>query len=314
MTRALGFVFTLYLLLAGCAAPALAQEKTENYTRQRDVIYGRKSGLALTMDVFTPKKPNGYGIIFVVSGGWFSGPQAIAPPMYAKFLERGYTVFAVVHGSQPKYTLPEIMEDMHRSVRFIRHHAKKFGIDPEHIGVTGGSAGGHLSLMLGTAGTTGKPSFDPVDRASSQVQAVACFFPPTDFLNWSKPGHDMADRQLQPPFTAAIDYHEFDSKKALYQRITDKKKLREIARAVSPISHVSKTSAPALIIHGDKDTLVPIYQAERMVEAYKEAGVEAKLVVRKGAGHGWPTLLDDTGLFADWFDRHLRKIETKPAD
>lgn len=315
MTCRVGFVVSLCLLLTGSASFLPGQEKAGDYTRQRDVIYGRKSGLALTMDVFTPKKANGAGLVFVVSGGWFSGPQAIVPRMYAAFLDRGYTVFAVVHGSQPKYTLPEIVEDMHRSVRFIRHNAKRFGIDPERIGVSGGSAGGHLSLMLGTAGGAGKMlSLDPVDRASSQVQAVACFFPPTDFLNWSKPGHDMADRQLQPPFTAAIDYHEFDSKRAVYERITDKKKLHEIARSVSPISHVSKTSAPALIIHGDQDKLVPIFQAEQMVARYKEAGVEAQLVVRKGAAHGWPTLLDDINLFADWFDRHLRKIEKKAAE
>lgn len=294
---------------------AYGQAKSDEVSRQRDVIYGRKHGLALTMDVFVPKKANGYGVVFVVSGGWFSGPQAIAPVIYKTFLDRGYTVFAVVHGSQPKYTLPEIVEDMHRAVRFIRHNAKKFAIDPDHLGVTGASAGGHLSLMLGTAGTAGKLlAIDPVDRASSRVQAVGCFFPPTDFLNWSKPGHEMIDRELQPPFTAAIDYHRFNSKRAMFERITDKEELRNIARQVSPVTHVSKESAPALVIHGDKDTLVPIHQAERIIERYKEVAVPARLVVRKGAAHGWPNLFNDVTLIADWFDRHLRKIEKKPEE
>src|ERR1041384_1076749 len=94
-----------------------------SYTRTQDVIYGRKYGTALTMDVFTPKtKPNGAGVIFCVSGGWISAHESINGAFYAPLLEHGYTVFAVVHGSQPKYAIPEVIEDMHRSVRFIRHN------------------------------------------------------------------------------------------------------------------------------------------------------------------------------------------------
>src|SRR5439155_3550362 len=105
-------------------------------------------------------------------------------PLLLEFLKRGYTVFAVVHGSQPKFTVPEILLDMHRAVRYIRSHAQDFKIEPERIGITGGSAGGHLSLMQGTAGDLGDPKArDPVERVSSRVQAVACFFPATDFLN-----------------------------------------------------------------------------------------------------------------------------------
>ena len=99
--------------------------------------------------------------------------------MFARpLLDRGYTIFAVVHGSQPRYTVPEIIPDINRAVRFIRYHAKDYGIDPQRIGICGASAGGHLSLMIGTAGSKGKQdTSDPVDRESSRVQAVACFFP-----------------------------------------------------------------------------------------------------------------------------------------
>ena len=106
-----------------------------------------------------------------------------------ELLKRGYTVFAVVHGSQPKYTIPEILEDINRAVRFIRHHAKDYRVDPDRLGIAGASAGGHLSLMQGTSGDLGnKGAKDPIDRESSRVQAVACYFPPTDFLNYGKPG------------------------------------------------------------------------------------------------------------------------------
>src|SRR5438874_11429462 len=125
------FVFGLFGCLALLAAFVPAQAADEvTYTRQEDVIYGRKFGMALTMDVFTPKKDaNGAAIIFVVSGGWFSAHQAINPSTgwFDEFIKRGYTVFAVVHGSQPKFTIPEILQDMHRAVRFIRHHAKDYG-------------------------------------------------------------------------------------------------------------------------------------------------------------------------------------------
>src|SRR4051812_2527447 len=145
--------------LAGSVSAAAAQ----NFTRTEDVIYGRKYGTALTMDVFQPKdkaKANGAGVIFCVSGGWFSAKEAINPGFAAPFTDRGYVVFAVVHGSQPKYTIPEVLEDMHRAVRYIRHNAKKYDVDPDRLGITGASAGGHPSLMMGT---TGKPR-NPADR------------------------------------------------------------------------------------------------------------------------------------------------------
>ncbi len=297
----------LLTLVVLAPSPVRAQDAPE-YKRTHDVIYGRKFGLALTMDVFKPAKPNGAAVLCVASGGWFSRPEMIMPVLYGPLLKRGYTVFAVVHGSQPKFTVPEILEDMHRAVRFVRANAKEHGIDPERIGILGASAGGHLSLMQGTAGTDGDPKAqDPIDRVSSRVQAVCAFFPPTDFLNYGKAGNELIDRDLQPPFTAAVDYQEFDRAKARFFPVTDKAKLREITKKISPIYHVTKMSAPTLLIHGDKDELVPLQQSEVMLAKLKEAGVTAELIVKKGAGHGWTTLLLDFDTCADWFDKHLTK-------
>ncbi len=301
------------LVLLGCSP--LGAQDTAGTARTRDVIYGRKFGLALTMDVFAPAKPNGVGVIHVVSGGWFSRPENVRPEFYQAFLRRGYTVFAVVHGSQPKFTIPEILEDMHRAVRFIRCHAADYKIDPERLGIFGASAGGHLSLMQGMAGTAGDPKAkDPVDRVSSRVQAVASFFPPTDFLNWGEEGKELNVRTLKAPFTAAVDFKEFDRSKALYLSVTDDEKVRQILRKISPIHHVSADDPPTLMLHGDEDPLVPLQQSKVMREKLREAGVPVELVVKKGAGHGWLSMTDDLKTCADWFDRHLAKpAEQKPA-
>jgi len=261
------------------------------------------------MDVFTPKvKANGAGVIFCVSGGWFSSHDNVNPGSYQPFLKRGYTVFAVVHGSQPKFAIPEVLEDMHRAVRYIRHHAKEYGVDPERLGITGGSAGGHLSLMQGCASKPGNPKAkDPVDRESSKVAAVACFFPPTDFLNYGKEGEIALGNGILAGFRPPFDFKQVDPKTKALVSITDEKRREEIGRAISPVSHVSKDSAPALIAHGDKDYLVPLQQAERMIDKLKAAKVPCKLVVKAGAGHGWAGMDKELTQFADWFDEHLAK-------
>jgi len=108
--------------------------------RRTEVIYGRKFGTALTLDVLQPAKTNGLGVIWVISGGFYSDHNGINPPYCKALLDEGYTVFAVVHGSQPRFTVLEIAEDMHRAVRWIRHHAADYSVRPDRLGVTGSSA------------------------------------------------------------------------------------------------------------------------------------------------------------------------------
>jgi acetyl esterase/lipase len=292
-------------LLAADDKPAA--QPSPNYTRAEDVIYGRKHGVALTLDVFTPREnANGRGIIWCVSGGWYSSKDSVSAAIAKPFLDRGYTVFEVVHGSQPRYTIPDVLEDMHRAVRFIKANAAKYHIDPDRLGIAGGSAGGHLSLMQGCAPREGNPkAADPVERQSSRVAAVACYYPPTDFLNYGKPGEIALGVGTLKGFKAPFDFLEFDGKSRSYVLITDESKRREIGKQISPVYSVSKDSAPALIIHGDADFLVPIQQAESIIEKLKEYKVPCELVVRKGAGHGGPAFVKDGSTLADWFDRHL---------
>jgi len=298
-------ILAALLLVASQAAPAARPE----VDRKEDVIYGRKFGLAMTMDVFVPKaKQNGAAVIYAVSGGWFSQKQPVAPPVYDVFLSRGYVVFAVTHGSQPRFTIPEVLDDMHRAVRFIRHNAKQYGVDPNRLGIAGGSAGGHLSLMQGCAPKEGDTkSKDAVDTESSRVAAVACFFPPTDFLNYGKPNEEAIGNGVLKGFKAPFDFVQFDNVARAYYVIPDQGKRREIARQISPVYHVTEKAPPTLIVHGDADTLVPIQQAELMIEKLKAAKVPCELVVKPKAGHGWPGLDKDFVLLADWFDKYLGK-------
>jgi len=302
-------LLALLLTAAPVAAPVAAQETKLAVKHTKDIIYGRKHGVVLTMDAFAPAaNGNGAAVIWCVSGGWYSSHAAIGPAYPEPFLKRGYTVFAVVHGSQPKFTIPEILEDMHRATRYIRSRAQDFKIDPERIGITGGSAGGHLSLMQGLAGNQGDPKAkDPIDRLSSRVQAVACFYPPTDFLNYGKAGEDALGRGILSGFKAPFMFTEYDKATKSFVLITDEERFKEIGRKISPINHVSADDPPTLITHGDADTLVPYQQAEILIAKLKEAGVPAELVTKKGAGHGWPNLLQDLTTFVDWFDRHLKK-------
>ena len=308
----IGSLLTLSMPPALASAAEEAQGKQAGQGgRQQDVIYGRKYGVVLTMDVFKPKEPNGAAAVFVVSGGWYSSHDFLnhAGPLFINQLtSRGYTVFAVVHGSQPKYSIPEILQDMHRAVRFIRHNAKTYGIDPQCIGIYGGSAGGHLSLMQATAGDGGDPNAkDPIDRESSRVQAIACFYPPTDFLNYGKEGEIALGTGILKAFKAPFEFRELDKTTNTLAPVTDVQKILEIGRSISPVNHVSADDPPTLIIHGDADKLVPIQQAEIIIRKLKDAGVEAKLVTKGGAAHGWPDQGKDTALIADWFDAHLKK-------
>jgi fermentation-respiration switch protein FrsA (DUF1100 family) len=163
--------------------------------------------------------------------------------------------------------------------------------------------------MQGTAGTPGDPQAkDPIDRASSRVQAVACFCPPTDFLNYGEEGRIALGRGVLEGFKPAFDFVTFDPAGASFGAfvpITDEDKVRDIGRQISPITHVTADDPPTLIIHGDADLLVPFQQAETIIAKFKEMKVPARLIVKHGAGHGWAGREKDMELIADWFDEHL---------
>ena len=282
----------LLLLLA-----TMVQTSHAQVARERDVIYHRTEGVAMTFDVFKPENPNGIGVIKIVSGGWKSKYEKVTDDYGSPYTDNGYTVFAVMHGSQPRFKVRDIIRFMHRAVRFIRTEADRWNIDPDRIGVTGGSAGGHLSLVLATKGRPGDPNAkDPIDRASSAVQAAGVFYPPTDYLNWSKSGDDCVGVGKQKPWASAFGD---ESKTAEGRQV--------LGRHMSSIYHISENTPPVSIIHGDADPIVPLFQSTKFKEAAESNGVPVQLAIKQGFKHGWPNKQADEIQFVKWFDQHLRK-------
>lgn len=287
--------------LSALCCPPTAPDPAAAYTRTENVIYGRRAGFALTLDVFAPKpgKANGAGVVVFVSAKYRSGPEMIGLFQFAidQFVARGYTVFAVTHGSQPLCTVVEVVEDAHRAVRFVRANAGTYKVDPDRLGAAGGSSGGHLALMVGLAGRAGDPGAkDVVDRHPSRVAAVACFFPPSDLV--------ALEPRCPKDVLPAFDFRELDP--ATWRGLPlPAPRCREIAAGLSPINLVTKAAAPTLVVHGDRDELVPVEQSRDLAGKLKACGVAGELVVKEGKGHYWLGMGRDVPALTGWFDRHL---------
>jgi acetyl esterase/lipase len=289
--------FLVIVLLVAALAGGLWWYLHPAVQRTDGIAYGKRGERTLALDVLKPAKPNGLGVLVLVSGGWKSSEAGQFPIWFAApLLRRGYTVIPIYHVSQPKATVMEIIEDMHRAVRFVRHHARDYEIDPQRLGVSGGSAGGHLSLMLATRGGPGTAeASDPVDRESSAVQATAIFFPVTDLLNLGKSTENLGDGGPPKSFRPAFG-----------PEATNLAVWKVIGRESSPIYYVTSNLPPVLIHHGDADTLTPLEQSEWFATKAREAGRTVKIVVHPRAQHGWLTMVLDLRKFADWYDEHLR--------
>ena len=272
------------------------------YTAIEDVVYGNKEGMGLTFDVLQPEQNrNGLGIILVSSGSWKSDKSDVPEEVMKRrrqhwamgLLKNGYTVFVVRHGSGPRFQVPEMIEDVRRSVRFIRLNAASYSIDPERIGITSGSSGGHLALMVGLTGDEGDPeSRDPVERVACRVQAIVSWFPPTDLINWGSTDGYKTIQKIMPGMFEEI-----------FGTITD---LLEQLKSISPLYHVTSDDPPLLLIHGDKDPTVPLQQSEVLKSKYEESGLPVKLIVQPGGGHTYWTGIEKQYADVDeWFDTYL---------
>lgn len=287
-----------------CALAAPAKEARVTPAVERNVVYGMYSGLALLLDVHRPAKPNGFGVIFISGSGWQAGLDYGASPLKEQqiplwgppLLAAGYTVFAINHRAAPRFHYPAAIDDVQRAIRFVRFHARNYGIDAARIGGVGGSSGGHLiglAAMLGSAGN--RQDADPVNRESAALAAVVLRAPLLDLRTIDTvEGTAYVVSFMEAPKSNA-------SAAAAYA-------------AASPITHVSSRSPPMLLLHGDADTLVPIAQSVAMQTALDAAKVPVRLVTIPGGVHGadfgaaqrradWPDYFGET---VAWLDRHLR--------
>jgi acetyl esterase/lipase len=268
-----------------------------------NVVYGMYSGLALLMDVHYPDEPNGLGIVFIAGSGWHApmGYDALPlkeSPQVAMYrdplVEAGYTVFALNHRAAPAFRYPAAVEDVQRAVRFIRHHAKEFAINPDSIGAWGGSSGAYMVSMLGVLGSDGDPDDDdPVGRESASVQCVVARAAPSDFVRH----HSDSVGSFMGTTLGGVSQTSVE---------------RRLYAEASPLTHVSADAPPFLLMHGDADPVVPFEQSEVMEAALRQAGVEVKLIRVAGGGHGpafdgATNLPDVVGEVLSWFATHLRQ-------
>jgi acetyl esterase/lipase len=258
--------------------PAVGQEKPKTATPvpptgvlyEPDLEYGTGAGEKLKLDLARPAKlEQGAPCILVIHGGaWRGGNKLQHTDLIFKFAQQGYVAATVQYRFCPKHRFPAQVEDVKCAVRYLRANAEKHRINPQLMGAIGFSAGGHLSMMLGTMdkddGLEGEGGH--ADE-SSKVQCVVSFFGPTDF-----------ERKDIPPVSVGLLSDFVGS--------TPEEDKGERKRA-SPITYVTQGDAPILIFQGTKDKLVPHTQATVMADALTKAGVPGRVELLLGADHGW---------------------------
>jgi putative heme-binding domain-containing protein len=243
-------------------------------------------------------------IVWIHGGAWMGGNKE--NPSGLEFVKKGYALASINYRLSQHAKFPAQIEDCKAAIRWLRANAKTYHLDPDHIGVWGASAGGHLVAMLGVTGNVKdlEGTGANLDQ-SSRVQCAVDWFGPVDLPNMAP--QSGPDSQLQH------DAPDSPESKLIGGPILENK---EKALKASPITYVAKDAAPFLIMHGDKDRVVPYAQSEELTAALKKVGVEATLKKIEGAGHGGPQFnSQESGkLVGDFFDNHLKKAGGKSQE
>jgi acetyl esterase/lipase len=249
------------------------------------------AGRAEKLDLYLPAKVDPGqrlpGIVIIHGGGWTGGTKrgAREQNIGTNLAKQGYVCISIDYllASKDKPAWPQNLHDCKTAVRWLRAHAQQYHVNPDRIGVIGGSAGGHLALMVGLTGP--EAGLDPqglYGTFSTQVQAVVDLYGPTDLV------HRGRDHVMLPGTQA--------DKPDLYKQ-------------ASPVTHVRKGNPPVLILHGTKDATVPVEQSQRLAEVLKKAGVEYELILVDGAPHSFhlePKEQDLRPAVIGFFNKHLK--------
>lgn len=271
-------------------------------TVQEDITYGKAGDTELKLDIALPEGDGPFpAIVFIHGGGWYQGNRQGYKAAINEAAKRGYVAATISYrlmkfDEAKKETttatpiFPAQIHDAKAAIRWLRANAEKYHVDPERIGVTGGSAGGHLSLLVGLTDQNDKLEGEGnhADQ-SSRVQAVVNVFGPTEMASC----HDTSSvAWIFRLFMGGTPEEAADTYKA-----------------ASPVTYASKDDPPVLTLHGDKDTLVPIAQARLLDEKMKAAGAKHTLKVFEGQGHGFGGKYQEEAINAMWdfFDEHLKK-------
>ena len=239
-----------------------------------DVSYGQADDQSLRLDVY---QPTGWftslrpAVLLIHGGGWIEGDKSGERDLATWLVPQGFVAFAVnyrlAHNGKGQY--PAAVLDVQRATRWVRAHARDYGVDPDRVGAVGLSAGGHLAALLGTTSPT-----DPADPNSGQWSSrVACVVDtagPTDFTDDANPPVGTRIAQVIPTF--------FGKSRA---------QIPESYREASPALQVNSQAVPTLIVHGTSDDVVSIGQSRRFEQALKAAGIEVKLIELEGEGHNF---------------------------
>ena len=280
------------------------QERVECHTMtqgvklSKDLVYERAGERQLTLDLYwhDAAKQATPLIVWVHGGGWRVGDKSDVMPALL-MLNGGFAVASIGYRLSQEAIFPAQIEDCKAAVRWLRAHAGAFRLDPTHFGAWGPSAGGHLAALVGVSGRVREwDQFGGHQAYTSQVQAVCDWFGPTDLLRMNDiPG--------------AIDHDAVDSPESELLGGPIQENI-ERARRANPITYASALAPPFLIMHGDRDDIVPVSQSQLLHQALREVGVESTLVLVEGAGHGlWRPDGEQVALVdrvLAFFTRHLR--------
>ena len=295
-------------LFSHAAAHAQAKPAAKPHTLpagiklEKDIPYIPDGDASQKLDLYLPATPAEKPLPLIVhihGGGWRGGSKHPCP--VAAMALKGYAVASVEYRFSQKAVFPAQIQDCQAALRWLRAHSQQYHFDADHVGVIGGSAGGHLSALVGTAG--GKSIFAKIggnEEQSDRVQAVCDIFGPADFSTVvQQAGADKNVKNIFQFNTAGDPYSSL-----IGTRLDDKPK----ADAVSPVHYVSQDNPPFLILHGTHDTLVPYAQSEELAAALKEKGVPVWLQKMPGSGHGGPAFAKPAvlQLTQSIFDKYLK--------
>lgn len=266
----------------------------------RDEVYSTRAR-ALRLDILGPKDAASLlpVLLFIHGGGFAMGNKEAALEGLVPFALRGYLCASVEYRLSGEAIFPAQIEDCKTAVRFLRAHAKEWHLDPERIGVWGRSAGGHLAALLGTSGGVealeGQGEYKDY---SSHISAVCDWFGPVDLLRMNEGNtrldHDAPGSPASRLIGGPVQEHRKEAAKA------------------NPIGYISERTPPFLIMHGDKDDIVPINQSELLYKALVQAGVPVNYYIVRGAGHGGPefSAANVVEIVSSFFDKHLKSSFT----